>query len=122
MRTLLLIILFMPLGAFACSPPPDMKPLSVEELFQHSAYVAYAEVVSVKRSGETEVAEVKVLEQFKGDGLTTVISSSDSCGLSLYRGERRIFFLTSERKGHALAYPWSLSPEAILAKLRGAKR
>lgn len=99
-----------------------MKPLSVEDLFQGSAYVAYAEVNSVKRSGETEIAEVKVLEQFKGDLISTVISPASSCGLSLYRGQKRIFFLTSERKGHVLAYPWNLSPEAILAKLRATKR
>lgn len=112
----------MPLAAFACSPPPDMKPLSVEELFQGSAYVAYAEIASVKISGEIETAEVKVLEQFKGDRLSAVISSADSCGLSLHRGERRIFFLTGERKGHALAYPWNLSPEVIIAKLRSLKQ
>lgn len=112
----------MPLAAFACAPPPDMKPFSVEELFQGSAYVAYAEVISVKRTGETEVAEVKVLEQFKGDRLFAAISSSDSCGLSLYPGERRILFLTGERKGHALVYPWNLSSEAILATLRSMKQ
>ncbi|WP_426321293.1 hypothetical protein [Pseudoduganella sp. R-43] len=114
--------MLMPLAALACSPPPDMKPFSVEELFQGSAYVAYAEVASVKSSGGIEVAEVKVLEQFKGDGLSTVISSADSCGLSLHRGERRIFFLNGERKGHALAYPWNHSPEIILAKLRSLKQ
>lgn len=122
MRSLLVFILFAPMAAIACSPPPDMKPLSVDELFQGSAYVAYAEVNSVKKSGEIEVAEVRVLEQFKGERIATVISPANSCGLSLYRGEKRIFFLTEERKGHALAYPWNLPTEAILAKLRVLKR
>lgn len=122
MRRLLPILSLMPLAAFACASPPDMKPLSVKELFQGSAYVAYAEVVSVKRSGETEVGEVRVLEQFKGERLSAVISSSDSCGLSLYPGEKRILFLTGERKGHALAYPWNLSSETVLAKLRAMKQ
>lgn len=122
MRSVLSIVMILPMAALACSPPPDMKPPTVEELFQGSAYVAYAEVKSVALSGEAKIAEVKVLEQFKGEAITTVISAADSCGLSLSGGEKRIFFLTSERRGHALAYPWGLSSDAILGKLRVLKR
>jgi hypothetical protein len=122
MRILLPFILFIPLAALACKPPPEARPPAVEELLKGSAYVAYVEVISVKSSGETDVAEVKVLEHFKGERLSSVISSSDSCGLLMSPGERRILFLSGERKGHALVHPWNLSPDAILAKLRSAKR
>lgn len=122
MRSFLTVAALAPMAAFACSPPPDMKPLTVEELFQNSAYVAYVEVKSVKESGGIELAEVKILEQFKGNPISTVASPADSCGLSLYAGEKRILFLTKERKGHALAYPWNLTLDSIFAKLRGLKR
>ena len=122
MRKLFLFLAFVPVAAFACKPSPDTKPPAVEDLLRASAFVVYAEVASVRNSGEIDFAEVKVLEQFKGAEITVIASPAHSCGLNLQAGEKRIFFLSSERTGHALAYPWGTSSEAILSKLRALKR
>jgi hypothetical protein len=121
MRAILFSLFLLPSMTLACTPPADMKPFSVEELYRSSAFVVHAEVRSVKRSAEDNVAEIKIIEQFKGDAISSIVSSANSCGLSLSAGETRIFFLTQERSGHALAYPWQLSQSEILVKLRSLK-
>lgn len=87
-----------------------------------SKYVLYAEIKSVKVTEREKVADIEVLEQFKGNAISSVNSSADSCGLYLKVGDRRVFFLTERKSGHALAYPWGNTQDQILQELRRSKQ
>jgi hypothetical protein len=118
LRNCVLALSCVALPALACSPSSEYKPPSVEQIFAAVTYVVYAEAIAYEESVGGRRAQVSVIEQFKGPPVKSIGASGQGCGLSIYIGETRIFFLDSSANGHVMAYPIGKSDEEILQELR----
>ena len=107
---------------WACSPGPGWDP-SVQSRFDAAAYVVHARVLSVEDNSErgTTLANIQVLEVFKGSGPPTKIrsQSKNSCGgVRFVNGEENVFFVTGAGYVNLLTQPISTSLPEVLRQLR----
>jgi hypothetical protein len=112
----------------AARPGPVSPAVEATELYHQHGAVALVRILKVQRSSERSfedvVAEVEVLESFKGPAdlrRMRTPGSGAGCGVELRQGEQRLYFMTRDGAAYLCSNLSRISERTLLDELRRLK-
>jgi len=107
----------------ACSPSDDWLPPTTQSAFRDVEVVVHARVKSQIFKEESVVAQIEIIQVFKGvfSEATVLTASSAACGIDKFNvGQEYVFFLRKSGTWFVshLVQPWHVPTQQILHELR----